>query len=451
MISLAFILFYSHIPNIYVNAQTCSQHLNINKVVSNDINGIATGVQFHIIARIDGIDNDASLQSGGTTAICVNPGQSFHVVELGSNPSIEFDSTPSSGCDGVMGNSDVTCTITNTIGLNSGQDAISAPLTPGVPNNLVKTQPIHPQAAIGQGSTSSQASPTDRLTNPPFQVCQANVLPTATGTNAILRLPSSGTYIIQGTVDATKVRSALNSLQSQDQSITIQLLSDLRPQDGTMTSIANPQFMGKFIITNNAGTTQRIIDFNVIGVRTECKYITLVKAVGHATNKNVAPLGDLANAKTSDLKAPDIDQLLVGGSTVTSTLANTGVASSLNPPFATCVTAGTTNQFTNQVNPIGIVGDNLALYNLRGDVKSMQNLGNSFILEITSDIIPSDDDLAKIVKNNNPYVKVNLLSQEGQNSVNIVPFELQDLWTDCKAVSLTTKSIFEPLPGEINP
>jgi hypothetical protein len=99
--------------------------------------------------------------------------------------------------------------------------------------------------------------------------------------------------------------------------------------------------MGKFIVTSNDGTKHCVIDFNVVDVRTECKYITLARAVGHATNKNVSPLNEIGNSNTSELQAPDIDKLLVEENKVASTIENKAVASVLNPPFVTCVSPAT--------------------------------------------------------------------------------------------------------------
>jgi hypothetical protein len=452
------IIFSSSGANNNVLAQTtcpAGQHaLTIVKVL-NDNNGIASNPVFHVIDTINGVQNTMTFSPSNSQSNsqfkCLDEGDSFTIREV-HDTFFSFVSVPSGTCNGQMGTSDLTCTLTNTVTSQNGGGGGFVPQTGSTfaPPSVIGTTVPEPQAAISSGSTTSQASLAGRLTNPPFQVCQGNTLPTS---QDIFRLPSSGTYIIQGIVNAAQLRSALNSLQPQDQGVTIQLLSDLNPQDGNMLSISNPQFMGKFIVTSNDGTKQRVIDFNVVDVRTECKYITLARAVGHATNKNVAPLGEIGNTKTSDLQAPDIDKLLVGGNKVTSTIENKAVASVLNPPFATCVSPATdkTGPFQASTSPTGIIGDNLALYNVRGILKSPPNLGNSFILEITSDIVPPDDDLAKIVKNNNPYIKVNLLSETGKNSVNIVPFVLDDLWTDCKAVSLSTKSIFNILPGEINP
>jgi hypothetical protein len=115
MISLAFILFYSHIPNIYVNAQASCHNLYVKKLVLNDIKSITSEVQFHIIVRIDGFDNDFYLFGGQANFACLDSGQVFRIYEVNENLNINFASNLTGHCSGIMGRSDITCTITNRV------------------------------------------------------------------------------------------------------------------------------------------------------------------------------------------------------------------------------------------------------------------------------------------------------------------------------------------------
>jgi hypothetical protein len=402
-----------------------------------------------------------TLFNGGSQGVCINVGEVYTVVETGKSSSFTFTTTyinnpPGSSspnqCSGTpLSNQPITCSIINSItGSNNGRGALqfddSTPAPPSSPQQ--SEQVTSPQAP--EGPTSTGAGTSGRITNPPFQTCFGNTISTASrlGGSAtvtdLVRAPSAGQYIIEGAIPLDKVRSAMSSLNTNI--ITITLLSDLLPEDGVSTAVANPQFTGKVIVTDpNDGAKQRIINFGVDAVRTECKFITIAKPAGKPPNSNVAPLAELNDLKNKNIRASDIDKLLIGGVRVTTSNTQGQFAPVLNPPFATCQSPASTAN-ANLAN-----SDDLALYNVKGTIKSNDISGKSLTVEITADLQQADTDLAKIIKNNNPFIKVNLIADENRASAKQIPFTLSDLWTDCKDISLATKTVFQPKAGEVSP
>ena len=96
--------------------------------------------------------------------------------------------------------------------------------------------------------------------------------------------------------------------------------------------------------------------------------------------------------------------------------------------------------------------DNIGIYNVRGNVKEIGSLyGKDVTVQINSDLVQATSDKAQILDNNNPYLKVNLVVDEDSDDAHKVPFELKDLWTDWKDISLESQPVFEPIQSEIRP
>ena len=224
--------------------------------------------------------------------------------------------------------------------------------------SLPNVHNVSPQeTAISHGSSTSQASSIDRLTNPPFQICQANMIAQIRNTSATLgstssatpnldlvRVPYSATYLVNITLSYNHLQAALNALKTKE--VTIQILSDLSSNDGNITS---PQVTGKIIVTNTDNSkmgSEKIINFSIQGIRTECKFISLAQAVGSATGENVLSLVESANMKSA--KTHDIDKISNEGKALMSGLDSLGLVSVINPPFATCPNGISTNQFFQQ-------------------------------------------------------------------------------------------------------
>jgi hypothetical protein len=423
-----------------------------NNIVGSSINNLLFGIQF----TDNGLSNTISLgPPPASKSFCIQSGHAIVVTEpITTVQGFTFSPAFSGGCNTTINSGQTAnCTITNTV-QTGGATTIPFGATVSKPTTgVTTTQLVSPQAAT--------IAPTP-LNNPPFQTCEGNQVTTSgqnvvnvnglnvpTGSSTATRAPSSATYTIQGAIPLDSVREAMNSL-GQQHTFTIELLQDLQTSDGLMLAIANPQLSGKVIVESPNGIKQKIIDFNVQTVRTECKFITLAKAAGPAPNANVAPLGQLGQSKS--IHAPDINKLLIGGLSVSSTPTPGGQSSFppvLNPPWATCITTNVTPQ-AGAVLAVG--NDNVALYNVRGDISSLSQIsGNTLVIEINSDLQPTDTDLAKITDNNNPYMKVNLIADPGRNTVHQIDFTLDDMWTDCKQISTNDKNIFQPIIGEINP
>lgn len=450
---------------------TCNQTLTINKKVGGNIDlSTANTLPFTITVRInDGIvKNGVTLTQAVPLAMCVNPGDRINVSEDSSTSVSQFTFaapmlSPDCGTT-VEAGANLNCTITDTVtGTSNSAATPEATRIAGTPEGPNIAGAGTPQAAVLPEFAAQF--------NPPFQTCKANVADTAATTgpgikNAvpalskdtnIIRTPSENTITIQGSIPLGKIKNAMASLNTDI--FTIQLLQDLNPTDGIKTAIANPSLTGRVIIASDDGLKQKIINFNVQDTRTECKFITLAEAVAQANTKNVKPLGELSNVIPGHVQLPDTNKLLGGlGALVqpTSPDPQNPFPQAINPPFATCQTVDLT--FTNGVPTVDPTDaknqnkDNLALYNIKGTSSDLSQIsGHSLVVEINSDIVFTDSDHAAIFNNNNPLVKVNLISDVGKSTVHKIGFNLSDMWTDCKAISANTQDIFNVLPGENAP
>jgi hypothetical protein len=383
--------------------------------------------------------------AGVIRTFCVTPGASFNVVETSRDVDFRGIETGICEVDGPAQDINYACHVTNEI-TSIGGDGIRD-FSGDALGDLQGDEPsshegVTTETAITttgtQGPLASQVSSEGRLTNPPFDSCEDNTV--GDDANKIIRTPSSATYIISGKVSLDKVQEALESLRTK--SITIQLLSDLESLDMVSLSVASPQFVGKILVEgtdeNGNKLKQKIINYNILDLRTECKYITIAEAAGPSTYANVAPLGQLG--ETNSLQPSKVDEILLGGRTVSSSPTKAGpLPAVLNSPFATCDTTDANQR------------DNFAIYNLRGEVKDVSVVdGNNLIVEITTDLLITESDLARIVNNNNPYMKAELLSEHNRRTYDRIGFTLNDVWTDCKNLAVTTDPVFEPIAGETN-
>ena len=377
-----------------------------------------------------------TIQGDETREFCVDDGDSFIVTETGSQTGgFSFNTSPSGNCNipSVAAGSTYQCTLTNTITGNGDQNEIvpsfEAPITPAADEGAAPAPAGTQGGVVG---TTDVTAPTSM--DPPFAPCEDETVD-----DVVIRAASSMKIIINGKVNLEKVQNALNELNTDHFHVAI--INDIKDNDRILSSISNPPYTGKIIVEDPKGLKQKIIDYNILDVRRECSYITLAEAAGFATNANVAPLGEIGDPGRANLDPAQIDQLLIGGSILT-----TGTGDkprSLNPPVATC-------------NPGTADENNLAIYNIRGDIdRGSKALGqNDLLMYWTFDLIQTDSDRAKLVNNNNPIARVDLLTQEEKNkgiaSYEQIAFDLTDLWTDCKQIPLTTESVFEPFINELN-
>jgi len=473
-------------PNVFtpqaliVTTQCTSNQvpITINKQLVDNTNSPSTSsLSFIITFSInDNLIDTSQYQNGDSRQFCVNVNSDWSVVETTPSPINGFTfttdytsnpvSTSSTSCSGTAQLSQpITCTVTNTI--TSGSAPIINPQLPPAESNVNNEQLFSPQALNEGGPTQSGATAAGRQINPPFQVCKANTKTGSTDLNApngqpiedtktIVRAPSDALYLVKGAIPLDKVNAALTARHTNI--ITIAVISDLHADDGISTRVDNPQFFGKVIVEDSKdGAKQTVINFNVDAVRTECKFITIGETVGNPPNNvKVTPLGQLKPLTPGSVKASDINKLLVGGPKVTGTL--TGLYPIvLNPPFATCQLPPTPNsnaggKDSGTIAATDANADSFAFYNVKGTIDGDGSIsGNRLTVQIITDLVPVDSDLAKIVNQNNQYVKVNLISNENKPDAKTIPFTLKDLTTDCKAISLTSQTVFDPSPGELNP
>ena len=390
-----------------------------------------------------------------TKLVCLDEGDSFNVVEGPSQTSEGFSFIRSTNqeCTGesVQSGQTFNCVFTNTLtgGDNTGGIDIDASGA-GQSDDVSSQQGITLEQTVTtggiQGPLATQVTGDGRLTNSPFTACKDQKV----DDNTVIRKASSAKYIINGRLPLDRVQETLEALKTK--TVTIQIYSDLDPLDMVSSSVASPQFTGKIIIEGNREgdkqyeLKQKIVNYNILDIRTECMYITLAEAKGPATNANVAPLGELANTESKNIRPPETDKLLWGGNTVSSSPAKSATEpGALNPPFAVCAVPDNSDETTiSQADRT-----NFAIYNLRGEVKNVELLsGNNLALIVTADQYLAEADLAKLVNNNNPFIKTDLLIKEDKYDYTQPGFELTDLWTDCKDLALTTDPVFEPILGE---
>src|SRR5690349_1272624 len=421
-------------------------------------NPVSPSQPFTVQITNGGVQGTVQVSQLQSASFCISPGLLTVVESPGNSPAYQLTNNgqivSSTSCNtSVQAGQLLTCTITNSGSNIIGGGFVQGKETPSPSGTNT--------AAIGLASSIRDINPSiveasppgapNRLTNPPFQTCAANTqnktsLLTINNQNLNIplptRLPSSGTYVISGNADLGRLQNALDQFGTH--TIRIELYDDLANMDRVLLGLNSPQFTGKIIVENDDGARQKVIPFNVDTVRTECKFITLAKAFN-----TVAPLGVIGNKKGS-ITAPATNKELVGGIEVGSSAALTGLPFVLNPPFATCQTD------TTQTG-IASAPDNLAIYIIKGSFASHSELsGHKRSVLLTADLVQRDTDAAKIVKTNgnnanNPVLVANLISNENQNNARKLDFTLEDVNTDCKQISLSTKSIFSPLPGETDP
>jgi hypothetical protein len=471
--------------------------LTINKFVnSNGLTTVSplTNLQFQIQVNnpTSGQSDTFILTAGGSVQLCMAQGQGFNVVESDQPTGLSFSTTYTTTTPTLVSTTDhscfalainiiagqgLNCTITNTlqsgqIGTNSSNNIVNSPnSTPPQTSTRTRTFVV-PQGFPNSATTSDNPFlPTSAVpTNPPFQTCATNEGVASKTTRGVgltsttngglqvntdlaktTRIPSAMTILISGKVDLDSLGRQLQSWGTK--SFSIILKSDLQSEDGVMTQIANPRLEGEVVALNDDGAKQKVFNFVLSDVRTECKFITLAQAFGPAPNTNIAPLGQ--SGKVTHVTAPSITKELLGGVLVGTAPPAKTLPTVLNPPFATCQAAqqGDDKTGTPATAAVGNIPDNLALYVMKGDSKDISKIsGNTLTVELTADIQPSDTDLAKIVNANNPYLVANLIADaENVNRAHRIDFSLTDVTTDCKQVSLNTKSIFNIFPNEMNP
>jgi hypothetical protein len=386
-----------------------------------------------------------NLANGETGHGCINNGNGFQVVELGLAP-ITTDGCSASS---VSSGNEIFCRVINTGSTQGTQFPLNADGRsefPGI-SGLTPTSTPGQESAVTVGSLAEAGGPTTpqstatqtRPFNPPTGTCTD--IQTQTTPAVTIRKPSSMKIVINGKVDLSKVQDALSDLRTN--TFHVAVTSDLKSNDGISASISNPQFMGYIVVQDKKGLQQEIIKYNILDFRRECTFITLAEAAGPATNANVAPLGELGDPERAKLEPSEIDKLLLGGEQVT---GGTPKDESLvfNPPFSGCLVDTTTNP--------PVLGDNFAIYNIRGEIDRKSDALNedNLLIQATIDLNQRDTDLAKLVDNNNPLMHVDLLTQENKDRVDKISFSLSDVWTDCKQIALSTETVFEPFDNELN-
>jgi hypothetical protein len=427
--------------SVTANADCTAAGLATVQVRKSVLGGVNVGQTFDINVRENnGNTQSLVLTAGGTDSVCVAMG---YTVQEAFGATVQ-----SANCqrETVVAGQTYLCTLTNTgaqADFNVETPDRSSAIAALNAQRTTSTPGIEPGLTVGQqvdvGPTQGQANPTGRPINPPTGSCIDYKADTTD-----VRKPSSMKIIIYGKVNLDKVKDALFDLDTSIFHVAI--ASDLLNNDGVSASVSNPQFMGYIIVQDDKGLEQEIIKYNILDFRRECTYISLAEAAGPATNANVAPLGELGDPERANLQPSEIDELLVGGLQVTGG-GPPSDPEAFNPPFSQCITP----RPAADSNPARL-GDNFAIYNIRGDIdrdaKAFDE--NNLLIQATVDLNQQDTDLAKLVNNNNPLIRIDLLTQEQKNRIEQIGFTLTDVWTDCKQIGLTTETVLNPFVNELN-
>ena len=432
--------------------------LIINKVVTDPNNlagGLLDTLRFNILITQGGQTiRQIDLQNGDTEAVPLSPG-TYTISEGNLIGGIGSDITEitGTGCESdgtVVITGTTSCVVTNEITGAAANEAIP-------PTSPANRAPVEITDVEGQAGTSTGSGQTLGTINPPFDTCFGNVeagtgvSPTRTteadDTN-IVRAPNGATYTAGGTIPLEEVHEALREFGTR--TVTIQIISDLQPNDQVALAVSAPQFKGAIVVEDSKGVKHEVVNFNLYTIRTECKFMTFAKAQGEAPNKNVYPLGVVGENK--GLEPTEIDEILIQERASIVTATNLNFPSSLNPPFAVCQSPVVPRTATEVLAPGNFPDDDISIYNVRGEIDEIGKLnGNDLHMEINVDLNLKKTDQAKILDNNNPWVRVNLIADEDKDSAHQIPFTIHDLWTDCKDLALNNQPLFEPIQSEIPP
>jgi hypothetical protein len=405
------------------------------------------------VDRNDGGIETVRLRNGNTAVVPVLVNDVYTVTEVtleDPNTGFTFRSDFGPQCQNVRVSPNVpySCTVTNTLNrgtLPVGDQPTRDQTLSGV--DTTKFASITPQAG-----TSSAAGATLGLINPPFDTCFGNTdaaagVSTSRGDRNVIRAPNAATYTAAGQIDLDDVSDALDEFNTK--TLSIQIYSDLITNDPVSLAISNPQFKGRVVVEDRDGVKHELVTFNLDTLRTECKFISIAKPAGNAPDKNVYPLGVVG--KNKDTSPSKIDEILIQQKlNLLATIESTNfIDPALNPPFAVCQTEPAGASQLPQAQP---GSDDVAIYNIRGDINNLGAVyGDKLNVELTVDLNLDPNDLAKITGNNNPFIRVNLVADEDEDSAHKIPFTIQDLWTDCKDMALNREPIFTPIQSEIPP
>ena len=303
-----------------------------------------------------------------------------------------------------------------------------------------------PNTETGQPGRSAQidsesAVTVNLQTDPPFQTCFGRVQAEEGGGSNVILAPSSAEYTIEGTTSIKK----LNDLLGPDGRVTIKISSDLKANDGITLGYAFPLYTGTIITekSNNQVEPKEVneIKFQVNKLTTKCNYINLIKTVDPLTPEgDLTPLGNLGVNNLADTKdnkrppEPNQNDLLLGGAQLLRSTTEISAVSNLvlNPPFDQCRQGAAADDQDNA---------NIAQYIIQGTIdrqqlRSLEDVDNNQILSIrmTADLVVQNDDKAKIVNNNNPYVSTKWVIDPDTSETAIIDYNTLDVSTQCTGV-----------------
>jgi len=335
--------------------------------------------------------------------------------------------------DTLDANEQLNCNLTNVAG--STGDIVS-----GESGETTNTE-------TGQPGRSAQIDSESAVTvnlqkDPPFQTCFGRVQAKSGGDGSdVILAPSSAEYTIEGTTSIKK----LNDLLGPDGRVTIKISSDLVKNDGITLGYAFPLYTGTIITEKSENQVEpkavNEIKFQVNKINTKCNYINLIKTVDPLTPEgDLTPLGNLGVNNLADTKdnkrppEPNQNDLLLGGAQLLRGTADISTVSNLvlNPPFDQC---------RQGPNPDAQDKANIAQYIIQGTIdrqqlRSLGDVDNNQILSIrmTADLVVQNDDKAKIVNNNNPYVSTKWVIDPDTSDTAIIDYNTLGVSTECTGV-----------------
>jgi hypothetical protein len=384
----------------------------------------------------------------------------FENVDVGSynldirnlqNEDIDFRVANPDQCDGTIENDNdvITCFIVfdssdgDSVGDNFGdsQQGVADPTA----------------EVLADTSTGQAVIAADEVSDPPFRACEALVLDQNADvgdTNKFIRIPSGADYIIKGQISGDGLQSLIQENGKSD--VTIRIINDLFQLDAfPISHEINSKYVGELVYFKDEGLKKNVLNFRIDSIDTSCYFITLIEPIKPLSNneKNkFTPLGEKGKElfeKHAD--TPKFIKLLKGESLVTEIVK--GVQGEtlvdprgLTPPFGPCATTVEAFNFNDDTGLGFFDGDltflnsgQFAHYNIIGDIRDKINSKNyagnlDFVIKLTVDLNLQASDRAKIVDNENPIVKVELLFNPGGDSAQKLDFNLKGLTYNCVGV-----------------
>ena len=296
----------------------------------------------------------------------------------------------------------------------------------------------------------------DESSDPPFRGCEVRVIKKDTNVGSAddyKHVPSSAEYIIKGGISGDELQSLIKD--NGKTNVNIRIINDLHQLDTLPISPqVNSKYIGQFVFYKDEGLEQNSLNFRIDNINTDCTYITLVEPIRPLSNdgKNeFTPLGEKGKEKfEKHANVPPEYKLLKGESVVKEIILSEDPvldARGINPPFGPCApfvqNSGFVDKDNDNINdnedPNEFDNAQFAVYNMVGNIHDKIRSKNyngdvDLTIKLITDLNQLAIDKAKLVDNENPFTKIQLLLNPNTDSAQKLDFELKELSYNCKGV-----------------